>query len=387
VSEHTDPLKSLQTGCWFKLICGASYQHLPIIRNLALAYTLAGIDCIDVAADPAVIQVVQTALKTAAALRADLLSAPARARPWLMMSINDGEDPHFRKASFNPDHCPTDCSRPCIATCPTEAIAFSSGEASGVISDRCYGCGRCLTVCPPQLIEANTHITSAAAILPEVINAVDAIEIHTQIGRQAQFKQLFETIRPYLPHLKLLAISCPGGPGVVEYLWQLYRHLGSLPIPLIWQTDGRPMSGDIGAGTTHATLRYGQRMLKDGPPGYIQLAGGTNHQTVPKLLDRQDWPRKHKPDYFGNAPDGQLRPTFGGVAYGSYARKLLQPILTTLEMRARPTAALGSDILLETYPDLLEQATQQCRTLIAPLKGWHLKETDLPPLPDRHCLA
>lgn len=27
--------------------------------------------------------------------------------PWLMMSVNDDEeDPHFRKAVFDPDHCP-----------------------------------------------------------------------------------------------------------------------------------------------------------------------------------------------------------------------------------------------------------------------------------------
>ncbi|MGD1896038.1 MAG: hypothetical protein ACFB16_03700 [Phormidesmis sp.] len=49
------PLDALRSGRWFKLICGASYQSLPMVRNLALAYALAGVDCIDVAADLAVV--------------------------------------------------------------------------------------------------------------------------------------------------------------------------------------------------------------------------------------------------------------------------------------------------------------------------------------------
>jgi hypothetical protein len=43
------------------------------------------------------------------------------------------------------------------------------------------------------------------------------------------------------------------------------------------------MSGDIGAGTTHAALRYGQALLASGPPGFVQLAGGTNHHTATKF--------------------------------------------------------------------------------------------------------
>jgi hypothetical protein len=120
-----------------------------------------------------------------------------------------------------------------------------------------------------------------------------------------------------------VAISCPYGPGVVDYLWDLYRYIGPLPIPLIWQADGRPMSGDIGGGTTHATLRYGQALLALGPPGFVQLAGGTNHHTATKLQalnrDRPGHPQSIPASY----PERAAPPTFGGVAYGSYARRLL----------------------------------------------------------------
>jgi Fe-S-cluster-containing hydrogenase component 2 len=128
----TDPLTSLQSlkqGNWFKLICGASFQHLPAVRSLTLAYTLAGADCIDVAADPAVISAAQEALKVAKTLVKDAQTRGFNYKgssPLLMVSLNDGEDPHFRKAEFNPQDCPPDCSRPCEKICPAQAIVFNS---------------------------------------------------------------------------------------------------------------------------------------------------------------------------------------------------------------------------------------------------------------------
>jgi hypothetical protein len=49
------PLQSLREGKWIKFICGASNQDLPMIRNLCYIYTLAGVDCIDISADNAVL--------------------------------------------------------------------------------------------------------------------------------------------------------------------------------------------------------------------------------------------------------------------------------------------------------------------------------------------
>ena len=66
MKQNKNPFHSLKSGHWFKLICGASYQNLPAIRSLALAYTLAGADCIDVAADPAVITAAIEGIEAAA---------------------------------------------------------------------------------------------------------------------------------------------------------------------------------------------------------------------------------------------------------------------------------------------------------------------------------
>ncbi|MFM7716604.1 MAG: 4Fe-4S ferredoxin, partial [Microcystis sp.] len=65
LDKNSSPFQSLVAGHWFKLICGASYQDLPTIRNLALTYTIAGADCIDVAADRAVIVAAREGIETA----------------------------------------------------------------------------------------------------------------------------------------------------------------------------------------------------------------------------------------------------------------------------------------------------------------------------------
>jgi len=433
------PLRSLREGNWFKLICGASYQHLPAVRTLTLAYTLAGADCVDVAADPAVVAAARDALRVASRLTEIAQSQGFRGFkqdidqgvdvPWLMVSLNDGEDPHFRKAAFNPTICPVDCSRPCEQICPAEAIVFSphhsrsdtdsgsTSKFSGVIDSRCYGCGRCLPVCPIQQISVRSYVSTPAAIVPLVLAGVDAVEIHTQVGRLNDFNRLWQAIAPFTPSLKLIAISCPDGEGLIDYLWSLYELISPLPCPLIWQTDGRPMSGDIGDGATRAAVKLGQKVLAANLPGYVQLAGGTNRHTVPKL--QANGLLKQSPSPAQSSLDDPIvdRPLsdrhIAGIAYGSYARALLSPVLEQLEqgeirtsltetfseqgLRARgqelrvrrqeisqfpippshpPVSNLQSTIPLEAAPDLLWQAVHLADSLVSQLKApMNLKQT------------
>lgn len=372
------PLKSLREGHWFKLICGASFQHLPAVRNLALAYSLAGADCIDVAADPAVIAAAQEGLHAAARfkLEARRRGYGFRGQPWLMVSFNDGEDPHFRKAEFNPNECPADCPRPCETVCPAEAIAFSQqgGGFSGVIDQRCYGCGRCIPVCPSQLIYTRSYVTAPEAIAPLVLQTgVDALEIHTQVGRLEDFKRLWRAIAPWINQLKLLAISCPDGEGLIDYLWSLYHLIAPLPCPLVWQTDGRPMSGDIGAGTARAAVKLGEKVLSAGLPGYVQLAGGTNNYTVPKLQDSGLLRLE------AQVQESTISPTsfVAGIAYGSYARVMMSPVLDDLEKvnkeqlsaRASLQKSLPPIGCLEDAPGLLWQAVERAHFLVSQLKS------------------
>ncbi len=382
---YSSALNSLTRGTWFKLICGASFGHLPAIRNLTIAYTLAGADCIDIAADLAVIAAARDGINVAQKLARSATERgyPAIDNPWLMVSLNGGVDPHFRKAEFDPARCPVDCPRPCERICPAEAIVFSE-DRSGVIESRCYGCGRCLPICPVGLIITTDRTAKPESILPALMaGEIDAIEIHTQSGHLDEFGQLWEILSPVADRLKLLSISCPdrsdlqaiGCPDshdLIGYLRSLHAtiaatyHPQPLPFALVWQTDGRPMSGDIGVGTTHATIKLGEKVLATDLPGYVQLAGGTNHSTVPKLRERGLLPT-------ANSHNRHVH----GVAYGSYARVLLSPLLDRLDtVTTNPNK-------LESHPELLWSAVAIAHELVGQLKTPQAEYLSPRPFPPR----
>jgi Fe-S-cluster-containing hydrogenase component 2 len=294
----TLPKASLHQGTWFKLICGASFHHLPSIRELAFLYTLAGADCIDVAAEPAIVRAAQQGIQRAQA------EDPQAGSPWLMVSLNDGEDVHFRKAALTEPTCPAECPQPCVAVCPPHALVPLGPSARVYIqAELCYGCGRCEPVCPYRRIVTSGYQVAVAEVLPSLVElGVQAVEIHTCIGRQKQFEQVWRALKPWLGRLQAVSISFNDGPGLEAYLRDLLTLMDPVPEVLIWQVDGRPMSGDIGAGTSKATLKLARKVLDMGLPGYVQLAGGTNAQTV-SLLD-PCWP-------------------VAGIAFGSYARQLV----------------------------------------------------------------
>ena len=62
-SGQLSPHDALRRGHWIKLICGASNQDLPAITDLCAVYGAAGIDCVDVAADPAVVRAARQGLQ------------------------------------------------------------------------------------------------------------------------------------------------------------------------------------------------------------------------------------------------------------------------------------------------------------------------------------
>nr|WP_228014421.1 LdpA C-terminal domain-containing domain [Fortiea sp. LEGE XX443] len=376
------PLHSLEQGNWFKLICGASYQHLPAVRSLTLAYTLAGADCIDVAADPAVIAAAQEALQVAKTLAMEAQQrgfSHQGSLPFLMMSLNDGEDPHFRKAEFDSTQCPADCPRPCERVCPAQAIAFNriQDNFSGVESQKCYGCGRCIPLCPYDIIYTRSYMSTPEAIAPMVISTgVDAVEIHTKVGRLAEFQRLWQVILPWSKQLKVLAISCPEGEGLIDYLNAIYELISPQPRTLIWQTDGRPMSGDIGDGTTLASVKLGQKVLAAKLPGYVQLAGGTNSYTVAKLKamgllnEAREQGAGSKGENSSPLPPIPYPSAFvAGIAYGSYARVLLSPILEQLENKEVSNTSVKETVRLEEEPDLLWQAVELAHSLVSQLKS------------------
>ena len=354
-----------------KWIGGASNQDLAAIEDLAGIYTLAGVHCLDLAADPAVV----------AAARRGIAWAEARGatRPWLMVSLSDGSDPHFRKAWFDPARCPLVCPRPCERVCPALAIparghelqAISkisqahAGAGFGVLEERCYGCGRCLPACPLGLIEERDQLLPAAAV-PSLLAALrpDAIELHTRIGRSGAFAARLAQVRAAGIPLRRLAVSCglevegappPSATGegsatehaaasaerLADELWDRFAQVRAAGFAPFWQLDGRPMSGDVGAGTAHAAVGLLRRVAGRLPPGPVQLAGGTNDRTLPlvETLERS------------------ARDMVAGVAFGSAARARLQGLLLLAQER-------GGRLLDQA--DLLQEACGLAGDLVTP---------------------
>ena len=345
--ESLSPDGALGRGVWVKWIGGASNQDLAAIEDLAGIYALAGVHCLDVAAEPAVV----------AAARRGMAWAQERgaARPWLMVSLSDGTDPHFRKAWFDPALCPPDCPRPCERVCPAQAIGSHATAQSGVLAERCYGCGRCLPACPLGLIAERDQQLQPEAVAP-LLAALqpDAVELHTRLGRGEAFALRVQQLRASGVPLQRLAVSCGLEPAAGEQvaqppvtpdalaaeLWHRFAVVRAAGYRPLWQLDGRPMSGDVGAGTAHAAVNLAVAVARSAPPGPLQLAGGTNAHTL-DVLRRQG---------VGGA-------AVRGVAFGGVARSLLQPLLQQAQERGRSLLADG---------DLWPKALAQAQGLVRP---------------------
>ncbi|KAF5737062.1 hypothetical protein HS088_TW14G01218 [Tripterygium wilfordii] len=376
----SSPPESLRRGTWVKLICGASFEDVVDIRNLSLVYTLAGVDCIDCAADASAVGAVNEGIETARDI-CDLR------RPWVMISVNDDEDLHFRKAEFDPEDCPLDCSRPCELVCPANAISIEEEQSDaqvsyggsvphklkgGVITERCYGCGRCFPVCPYDRIRAATYVRDASTtsrLLKR--NDVDAVEIHTNGRQTARFEELWDSLGDSMGYLKLVAVSLPyNGDSTLSLMNALYTVMEPrLSLFNLWQLDGRPMSGDIGRGATRESIAFAVCLAtaRNRPPGFLQLAGGTNAHTV-NGLKREGLFRMYSGE---NSKDKTMVPglpnsphaLISGIAYGGYARKIVGRVLNSMHSKHGPA-------LIEHHPEYLLEALVEALALVRTVKGY-----------------
>ncbi|XP_057430952.1 uncharacterized protein LOC130723831 isoform X3 [Lotus japonicus] len=374
-SISSSPLESLQRGNWVKLICGASFEDVVDIRNLSLVYTLAGVDCIDCAADASVVSAVNEGIEAAR----DILCIR---RPWVMISVNDDKDLHFRKAEFDPEDCPADCSRPCENVCPANAISFQrkpnvgnmmlENLKDGVITERCYGCGRCLPVCPYDKIREVTYVRDAITTADLIKrNDVDAMEIHTSGRQSTLFEELWYALGDTVQNLKLIAVSLPNnGDSTISSMNKMFSIMKpSLRGFNLWQLDGRPMSGDIGRGATKESIVFAAHLTKakDRPPGFLQLAGGTNAHTIDGLKKEglfQTTITEYLDDEMSTiSSSNSSHVLISGIAYGGYARKIVGRVLRSMQTQH------GGAASIEDHPEHLLMALREALALVGPVKN------------------
>ncbi len=142
----------------------------------------------------------------------------------------------------------------------------------------------------------------------------NAVEINTGINLLDSFIKVISILKSSGMKLDKISISCGLNQSfkkaqepedLLKALWERYEILNELDIPLIWQLDGRPMSGDHAPTSSRDAVKLFEKIGSDLPSGLIQLAGGTNEKTH-ELLNSN------------NLPDG--------IAFGSAARKIKQPL-------------------------------------------------------------
>jgi len=115
------------------------------------------------------------------------------------------------------------------------------------------------------------------------------------------------------------------------------------------------MSGDIGDGTTRSTMKYAQIALESRLQGFIQVAGGTNGHTLDKL---------NALGLLQGSERYSAKRQVAGIAYGSYARTLFEPLQSQLD---HPTHGIAQKV--ENVPTLLTAAVTLASTLVSPLKS------------------
>ena len=123
---------------------------------------------------------------------------------------------------------------------------------------------------------------------------------------------------------------------LAKELWQRHACLRQYNQRPLWQLDGRPMSGDLAKANGKFAISLWKQILPIAPPGPLQLAGGTNGETITYLSSNK-------------------RPA--GIAFGGMARKLIQPLLIEAEEK---------NMNLLEWPDGWNQALKKAKELVNP---------------------
>lgn len=271
-------LDALARKTFFKLICGGSFTEESRIRQMALAYSRAGANCIDIAPDPAALSAVSEALNAS--------GLPQERRPVVMVSLPLDPDPHFRKIELDDPAC-IRCGV-CVPACPTEAISLP--DRLEISQSLCYGCGRCLPVCPTDALNLLPFLMEAQAEAALSHPLVQAVEIHSHYVDPEMLAAFLERWQSGVSD-KLLSLCFRPGDIPPAQMLRFYETAAAFsPLPVILQVDGAPMSGtdapDASLPALEAAVEVKKLFEAAGMPlPYVTISGGINRQTAALLAE------------------------------------------------------------------------------------------------------
>lgn len=306
-------LNALREKSFHKLIIGAALKDYQAIEDFSYIFTSAGADALDISAFP--LSVVSANQGIDKALAED----PRLSRPLLMVSVNIGEDPHFRRIELDTDRC-TECLA-CIPTCPSNAFSDNAG-AFAYNPDLCFGCSNCLPACPFEALSFDQWSPFLPHSLRELVElGANAIEIHLNQNLEA-FNDFYAQLPANLFSLESFCIGSTvsseaelinSADCVISNFYAKYPANQSF----ILQIDGEALSGarfsqdaakdQISIAKAKIIIKHIEDMhsaYKD--KIFVQLAGGITENS------------------FAKARSENL--AISGVAIGSYARKYLDKL-------------------------------------------------------------
>jgi Fe-S-cluster-containing hydrogenase component 2 len=298
-------IDSLNNNNFKKIICGASNTDIDQIKKLSMIYSLSGVDVIDISACKDSIVSAKAGIDKAKEIfTAKPADFPNFNEPAIMISINAGNDMHFRKASIDKTLC-NNCFS-CINICPANAL--SSNEKKLEFNHKsCYGCGRCIDLCSNKAIVLKKN--DPEQYTPENI---EAIEIHTGNSSIRDIKDFLNS-NPFITKVpELVSFSVESSlfdrKGLIDFVRSLVLLIDK---KVIIQIDGKAMGASNNASSSLQAIAAAQLFENENLGFYLQIAGGTNHLTNKYIKD--------------------FDIKISGVGYGTFARKIILPYIVGLD--------------------------------------------------------